>query len=250
MPITTTKTRQVADSNITYAKVQDISAANIILGRYTSGAGVAQELLIGAGLSISGSSLIANISGTTGKLAKFTGTNTLGDSIVSEIGAGVTVAGEVSATAFNIGNGQYFTAVRNSGSLPINLLGIEAGTDDTRLLITGDFNIKTGALSTLFKVAQTGVITINTAPTTSAGTYDILTRNTSTGAVEKVTSSGAFIQNQSASAQTASMWITGDVKTNGKVYIGANGAYIEEVLVGSTYELRVVDSAGNTTVIS
>jgi hypothetical protein len=45
------------------------------------------------------------------------------------------------------------------------------------------------------------------------------------------------------------MWISGDIKTNGKVYIGTNGAYIEEVLVSGVYKLRVTDSAGNTTVL-
>jgi len=39
-------------------------------------------------------------------------------------------------------------------------------------------------------LSAAGVLTLNAAPTTSAGTYDILTRNTSTGVVEKVASSG------------------------------------------------------------
>jgi len=42
--------------------------------------------------------------------------------------------------------------------------------------------------STKMSIDGSGVITINTAPTTSAGTYDILTRNTSTGAIEKILS--------------------------------------------------------------
>ena len=51
------------------------------------------------------------------------------------------------------------------------------------------------------------------------------------------------------------MWISGDaratnLKADSKVYIGQNGCYIEEVQVGSNYELRVVDSQGNTTIIS
>ena len=63
--------------------------------------------------------------------------------------------------------------------------------------------------------------------------------------------SSNYIQNKSiGTAQTASFDVSGDSRVAGKFYIGANGAYIEEVLVGSTYELRVVDSAGNITVIS
>lgn len=44
--------------------------------------------------------------------------------------------------------------------------------------------------------------------------------------------------------------VAGDAKVDNRVYIGNNGCYIEEVAVGSNYELRVSDSAGNTTIIS
>jgi hypothetical protein len=44
--------------------------------------------------------------------------------------------------------------------------------------------------------------------------------------------------------------LTGDLTVNTKVYVGTHGCYFEEVLIGSTYELRVVDSAGNKTVLS
>ena len=99
MPITTTKTRQVADANITYAKVQDISAANVILGRYSGGAGVAQELSVGAGLAISGSSLIANILGTANYLPKFTAASTIGDSTISQYNVGLDVVTDFGNTS-------------------------------------------------------------------------------------------------------------------------------------------------------
>jgi len=44
--------------------------------------------------------------------------------------------------------------------------------------------------------------------------------------------------------------ITGDLTVNNKVYVGTNGCYFQEVLIGSVYELQVVDSAGNKTVLS
>lgn len=46
-----------------------------------------------------------------------------------------------------------------------------------------------GYLSNAFRIASTGALSMSTTPTTSAGTYDILTRNTSTGVVEKILSS-------------------------------------------------------------
>lgn len=52
----------------------------------------------------------SSVSGTSGKLAKFTGSSTIGDSIVTESGATVTVAGTAAATTFS-GSGASLTAV-------------------------------------------------------------------------------------------------------------------------------------------
>jgi hypothetical protein len=42
---------------VTYAKLQDVSATNRLLGRATAGAGDAEEITIGSGLSVSGTTL-------------------------------------------------------------------------------------------------------------------------------------------------------------------------------------------------
>jgi hypothetical protein len=76
---------------------------------------------------------------------------------ISSTGVG-TFSGVI-ATSFEVGNGQYYKARRNSSNLLIDLLGIESGTDDTRLLITGDYNIK-DCCSTLFKLTSAGAVTI------------------------------------------------------------------------------------------
>jgi hypothetical protein len=44
--------------------------------------------------------------------------------------------------------------------------------------------------------------------------------------------------------------IAGDLTVSNKVYIGTNGCYFQEVLIGSVYEIQVVDSVGNITVLS
>ena len=44
---------------VTYAKLQDVSASSRLLGRATSGAGDAEEITIGSGLSLSGTTLSA-----------------------------------------------------------------------------------------------------------------------------------------------------------------------------------------------
>jgi hypothetical protein len=67
-----------------------------------------------------------------------------------------------------IPNGQFYRARRSSSNLLIDLLGIESGTDNTRLLITGDFNIKNGSLSTLFNMTTTGATIIQSSASGTA----------------------------------------------------------------------------------
>jgi len=47
----------IANNAVTYAKMQDISATSRLLGRYSAGAGDPQEITIGSGLSLSGTTL-------------------------------------------------------------------------------------------------------------------------------------------------------------------------------------------------
>lgn len=45
-------TSMIADAQVTYAKMQNISASNRLLGRYSSGAGVPQEVTVSTGLNL------------------------------------------------------------------------------------------------------------------------------------------------------------------------------------------------------
>jgi len=103
-----------------------------------------------------------NINGTPGKIVKIGADGKTGvDSIIEEAGDGITVDGVVTSAGVSIGNGEYLKARRNTGNLLIDLLGIEAGTDDTRLQITGDFNIKNGAGFVLVNITTGGSVTFN-----------------------------------------------------------------------------------------
>jgi hypothetical protein len=53
-------TAKIADSNVTYAKIQDVSDARL-LGRSQGAAGVVQELTVGSGLTLSGGALTNGI---------------------------------------------------------------------------------------------------------------------------------------------------------------------------------------------
>lgn len=79
----------IANDAVTYAKMQNVSAASRVIGRGSaSGSGDPEELSIGAGLAISGTTLQLATgtgggvtgNGTANFFAKWTGTNTIGDS--------------------------------------------------------------------------------------------------------------------------------------------------------------------------
>jgi hypothetical protein len=54
----------LANSTVSYAKIQNVSATSRLLGRASAGAGVIEELTIGSGLSLSGTTLNATGDGT------------------------------------------------------------------------------------------------------------------------------------------------------------------------------------------
>ncbi|MES2350372.1 MAG: hypothetical protein V4641_22605, partial [Pseudomonadota bacterium] len=94
----------IANDAVTYAKMQNVSAESKLLGRgQGGGAGDVEEITVGSGLSMSGTTLSATASGPSGSgtanvLAKWTGTSTLGDSLVKETAAVVVVQTNLAVT--------------------------------------------------------------------------------------------------------------------------------------------------------
>jgi hypothetical protein len=107
------------------------------------------------------------------------------DQLVIASGGAATFSSSITAGgSIEIPNGQYFRTRRNSGNLLIDLLGIESGTDNTRLLITGDFNIRNGSLTTLFTMTAAGATTFSTSirsPQMYGTSYSTLTSGAGTG---------------------------------------------------------------------
>ncbi len=173
-------------------------------------------------------------------------TNKLQVSGSSIFSSNVTIGGSIlkSGTNTNLilsANGTGLVDIRGDGGLVIKDSlgsGVHGYIDSTSGLYIG--LISNASTDTdKFLVSDTGVIKYRTG---SQLLSDI-------GAAPSSGGSG-YIQNQFTSAQTASFWISGSGKINGDLYVGANGAYISETQVGGTYELRVFDSAGNSTVFS
>lgn len=62
---TTAITTTLGSGSVSYANIQNVSTTSTLLGRYSAGAGTVQEISIGSGLTLTGSTLSASGSGAT-----------------------------------------------------------------------------------------------------------------------------------------------------------------------------------------
>jgi hypothetical protein len=213
------------------------------------------------------------IQGRTTPTGGFSTLFTLTNSGTAVFSNSVTASG-----GFEVSNSQFYKARRASGNLLLDLLGIESGTDNTRLLITGDFNIKSGSLSTLFNMTTTGITTFSSSVTATRLTanadnsgliVDVAARhgfmkyfNYATGLVGKNTGTDSGISTWlgrwSGSDITAPTGVFQDLVINnsGNIGIGTagpttrldigNGTLTVPTLRGRTYQLSNVSSQNPT----
>ena len=128
---------------------------------------------LGNDSTLSLSTTAASIAGTLAVTGNATfDTNTLVvDATNNRVGIGTSspantldVGGEIKLSSdLYMGNDRFLRFVRNSGSASIQTLGIPTGTDDVRLLTTGDFNVVTGGLASLLAVKSSGNVGIGTS---------------------------------------------------------------------------------------
>jgi hypothetical protein len=122
-------TASVIDASITYAKIQNISTNNRLLGRSTSGAGVTEEITVGSGLSLSAGTLTA-----TGGSGTVTSVAITTPGFLSVTGSPITTSGTLALSLA--------TQVANTV-----LVGPTSGTSAPtfRLLVAGDIPSLTAA---------------------------------------------------------------------------------------------------------
>jgi hypothetical protein len=78
------------------------------------------------------------------------------------VSGAATFSSTVTATGFEVGNGQFYRARRTSSNLLTDMIGIPSGTNDVRILTTGAFNVVSGALTTMLTVTDAGNVGIGT----------------------------------------------------------------------------------------
>ncbi|MES3037881.1 MAG: hypothetical protein V4736_08245 [Bdellovibrionota bacterium] len=161
----------IANDKVTYAKMQNVSASNRLLGRATAGAGDAEEITVGSGLTLSGTTISASAPAVGGSSALNSaqvwvgdGTNVAqartltGDASVSNTGNILVAAGAITtakiadtavSTAKVADDAISFAKIQNLN--PLKLLGRStAGIGDAEeLSIGGGLSIAGGVLSIL-----------------------------------------------------------------------------------------------------
>jgi hypothetical protein len=142
-----------------------------------------------------------------------------------------TFSSSVTATSFEVGNGQFFKARRSSSNLLLDLLGIESGTDNTRLLITGDYNIKNGSLSTLFNMTTTGAATFASSVTAGGEFTSTMGNNTR-----------IFFSN---TATTGYQYMSFK-NTSGQMLLGVEGTAAGSLQTGNSAYSTVLTTVGAT----
>jgi hypothetical protein len=172
----------IANDAVTYAKQQNVSAASRLIGRGSaSGSGDPEEIQLGAGLSMAGTTISSTVVGTGGGdvvgpasatnngFVKYDGTT---GKLVKDGAATVALASEVSGDLpyANLAQGSALSVLGVTGNATADNASIAAGSDHQVLRRSGTA-VAFGAVNLAQSAAVTGVLPIaNIATGTPDGT--------------------------------------------------------------------------------
>jgi hypothetical protein len=114
--------------------------------------------------------------------------NNSGNALTITSTRAATFASTVTATGFEVGNGQFYRARRTSSNLLTDMIGIPSGTNDVRIVTTGAFNIINGSTATMFGITDAGAasflnsVSINSASGLSGAQGFLFFNNSGTNA--------------------------------------------------------------------
>jgi len=131
----------ITDKAVTYAKIQDLSTNNRILGRSTAGAGVVEEITVGAGLSLSAGTLTATSTGS--------GTVTsvgLGVPSFMTAGADITTSGDIALSFSDQAQNAVFAGPATGGSGAVSFRALAAADAENFRIVVGSINLRVDVL--------------------------------------------------------------------------------------------------------
>lgn len=190
----------IANDAVTFAKMQNVTAASRLLGRGDSGAGDPQEITLGAGLVMTGTSLSASGGGgDVTAAANFANDNRLvrsdgtlkgvqASGITVDDSANVTGVGTLASGAITVGSGDI---TLTTGNVVLSQAGATVDGIDLTALNTSVSNKITGPASatdeaivrydaTTGKLAQNSVVTISDAGVLTLPSAQAINMQTST----------------------------------------------------------------------
>lgn len=207
----------IAAKAVSYSKIQDVSASNRLLGRATAGAGVVEELSLGTGLSLTGTTLT-----------------------VGGLGAGALAPDGLDFTEFKDSmaldgstdialNGTEVLSITNTGTGNSLVVGDEAA-DTTPFVIDAVGNVGIGSaspLSSLYVAGQASFITANNTSPLTIGRWPDINKETVRLGVTDVDAVFHYLNDEAHSTVRFRLQNT-DTETGGGV--GANDNTILSIL--------------------
>jgi hypothetical protein len=205
-------------STVTYAKMQNVSATNKVLGRHTAGAGVIEEIscTITPGASLSGTNTgdQTNISGNAATVT--TNANMTGP---------ITGTGNVTSVTSQTGTGSNFV-MDTSPTLVTPVLGVATATSINKLTLTAP------ATTATLTIANNQTLTVNGSATITNGTHS----GTNTGDQTTVSgSSGSCTGNAATATALQNARTIGGVSFDGTTNIVPNTITIASSSTNATY---------------